>query len=165
MENRLKMLVRGALLLALAVAAQQLRFIIPLPGMATTLIIGTLVNAILVIASRHTGLFTAVVMCTALPVIAFLQGQLLLPLLIPVVFLGNLILVVLCNKWRNKPIMVVAAVAKTFVMYTGALLGFKLLAISPEIMQIVLIAMSWPQLLTAFLGILLARFLEKRLIL
>ena len=67
MENRVKMLVRGALLLSLAVIVQQLRLILPLPTLITTLLIGTVVNAALVLAARFTGLFTAVAMCLALP--------------------------------------------------------------------------------------------------
>ena len=163
MENRVRMLVRGALLLALAVVVQQLRLILPLPTLITTLLIGTVVNAALVLAARFTGLFTAVAMCLALPIIAFLQGQLPLVFLIPIVFIGNFILVILCNKWWVKPILLIAPIAKTSAMYLGAVVLFKIFAVNTPMAKFILIAMSWPQLLTAFFGILLARFLEKRL--
>jgi hypothetical protein len=163
MENKVRMLVRGALLLALAVVVQQLRLILPLPTIITTLLIGTVVNAALVLAARFTGLFTAVAMCLALPIIAFLQGQLPLVFLIPIVFVGNFVLVVLCNKWWCKSVLVIAPIAKTSAMYLGAVVLFKFFAVNTSMAKFILIAMSWPQLLTAFLGILLAKFLEKRL--
>jgi hypothetical protein len=157
------MLARGALLLALAIVVQQLRLILPLPTLITTLLIGTIVNATLALAARFAGLFTAVVMCLALPIIAFLQGHLPLVFLIPIVFIGNFILVVLCNKFWRKPIFIIAPIAKASVMYLGAVLLFKSFAINAPLAKVILVTMSWPQLVTAFLGILLARFLEKRL--
>jgi len=163
MENRVRMLVRGALLLALAVVVQQLRLILPLPTLMTTLLIGTVVNATLVLAARFAGLFTAVAMCLALPIIAFMQGHLPLVFLIPIVFIGNFILVILCNKWWRKPVFLIAPIAKASVMYLGAVFLFKIFAINAPMAKIILVVMSWPQLVTAFLGILLARFLEKRL--
>ena len=82
-------LVRAALLLAIAVVIQQIRLLVPLPVLVSTLIIGTVVNACLALAARFTTLTLAMEMTILLPVIAFLQGHLLLAILIPVVFLGN----------------------------------------------------------------------------
>ncbi len=164
MQNKQQMLVRGALLLALAVAAQQLRLVIPLPPLVTSLLIGTIVNAALVLAARYTGLFTAIVMCMALPIIAFLQGHLLLFFLIPVVFIGNLILVVLCNKWWGRTVFVAAPIAKAAAMYISVLLLCKSLELNPSITKVLLLAMGWPQVITAFLGILLAKSLGEKYI-
>ena len=163
MENKQKMLVRGALLLALAVVAQQLRLILPLPTIMTTLLIGTIVNAALVLAARYTGLFTAVVMCLALPVIAFLQGQLLLLFLIPIVFLGNFILVVLCNKLRSSKVLVIAPVAKAGAMYISVFFLCQSIELNSALAKILLLGMGWPQLVTAFLGILLANSLGEKI--
>ena len=163
MENKQKMLVRGALLLALAVVAQQLRLVLPLPTFVTSLVIGTIVNATLVLAARYTGLFTAIVMCAALPVIAFLQGHLPLVLLIPIVFIGNFVLVVFCNKFWRMPVFIIAPIAKASVMYLSALLLFKSLAINTALAKVLLVAMGWPQFVTAILGILLAKSLGQKI--
>ncbi|MDD4321334.1 MAG: hypothetical protein PHH31_07335 [Acidaminococcaceae bacterium] len=163
MENKQRMLVRGALLLALAVVAQQLRLVLPLPTLVTSLVIGTIVNATLVLAVRYTGLSTAVVMCAALPVIAFLQGHLPLVLLIPIVFIGNFVLVVFCNKFWRKHIFIIAPIAKASVMYLSALLLFRSLAINTALAKVFLIAMGWPQFVTAVLGILLAKYLMQKI--
>lgn len=163
MENKQRMLVRGALLLALAVVAQQLRLVLPLPTLVTSLVIGTIVNATLVLAVRYTGLSTAVVMCAALPVIAFLQGHLPLVLLIPIVFIGNFVLVVFCNEFWCKHIFIIAPIAKASVMYLSALLLFRSLAINTALAKVFLIAMGWPQFVTAVLGILLAKFLMQKI--
>lgn len=160
MRNR--MLVRGALLLAIALMAQQLRLVLPLPPLVLTLVIGTLVNCALVLAAKYTSLPVAVTMCLALPVIAFLQGHLPVPLLIPVVFLGNGVFVLLCHRLWNKAIRVVAPVVKAFIMYVSAL--FMLAEFLPDktLAKVLLFGMGWPQLVTALLGILLAEVLEKR---
>ena len=148
MQISQQQVVRGALLLAIALIAQQLRLILPFPVLITTLIIGTLVNAALVLAIRHTGIFVATTMCFALPIIAFLQGHLPLPLLIPVVFLGNLVFILICYKWWSMPIFIIAPVVKTFVMYASSLLILMSFGINNTIVQGVLIGMGWPQLVT-----------------
>src|SRR5574344_1600828 len=83
-EKQIK-LVRAALLLAIALLSQQLRFILPLPKILDTLVIGTLVNASLVLTAHYTDLFLAAITTIALPIVAFLQGHLPIPMLIPVV--------------------------------------------------------------------------------
>lgn len=163
MENKQKMLVRGALLLAIAVVAQQLRLILPLPTLVTSLVIGTIVNAALVLATRYTSLFTSVMMCAALPIIAFLQGHLPIVLLLPIVFMGNFVLVVLCNKFWRTSISIIAPLAKTLVMYLSTLFIFKIWAINVTLAKVLLLAMGWPQFVTAILGILLAKSLSRKI--
>ena len=52
MSHSLRLLVRGALLLAIGALSQQLRLVLPLPVPVMTLLIGPLVNAVLVLAGR-----------------------------------------------------------------------------------------------------------------
>ena len=163
METKEKMLVRGAMLLAIGLLAQQLRLILPLPRFVTTLIIGTLVNAALVIAARHAGLFVSTVIAILLPLVAFFQGQLLLAFLIPVVAFGNIVLVVLCNRWWSTPIFAIAPIAKTFTLYALATLVLMTFDFPENIMRGVLVGMGWPQLITAVLGVILAIIVDKRL--
>jgi len=160
MQNR--MLIRGALLLAIALMAQQLRLVIPLPPLAMTLVIGTMVNCSLVLAAKYAPLSIGVAMCLALPVVAFLQGHLPLPFLIPVVFLGNAVFVGLCHHWWNKAMRVIAPIVKAFTMYVTALFMLAEFLPSTVAAQAILFGMGWPQLITAFLGIILAEQLEKR---
>ena len=52
-------LVRGALLVALALALQSLRLVLPMPQLLSTFIIGTLVHMMLVLTLQLSGLKTA----------------------------------------------------------------------------------------------------------
>ena len=61
---------------------------LPLPVPVMTLLIGTLVNATLVLAGRYTTRVLAWTICVALAVIAFFQGHILGPV-VPVIALGN----------------------------------------------------------------------------
>ena len=105
-----KTLVRGAMLIALTVVLQSLRLFIPLPPMASMFFIGTLVNMMLAVTVRLAGLKPALLAVVLLPFFAYLQGQLPIPLLIPVVTGGNAVLCLsaighgtagLC--WRRLP--------------------------------------------------------------
>ncbi len=161
-EKQIK-LVRAALLLAVALLAQQLRLVLPLPRILDTLLIGTLVNASLVLTAHYTDLFLAAITTAALPVVAFLQGHLPILLLIPVVFTGNFVFVVLCTLIRNKSVILIAPLAKTLAIYGGALLMLNLLGLPPAKIKMVVLTLSWPQLITGILGLILAKFLEKPL--
>ena len=77
-------LVRGALLVALALALQSLRLVLPMPQLLSTFIIGTLVHMMLVLTLQLGGLKTALLLAFLLPLTAYVQGQVLLPFLIPV---------------------------------------------------------------------------------
>ena len=74
MSHSLPLLVRGGLLLAIGVLSQQLRLVLPLPVPVMTLLIGTLVNATLVLAGRFTTRVLAWTICWALAIIAFSRG-------------------------------------------------------------------------------------------
>lgn len=159
-------LVRGALLVALALALQSLRLVLPMPQPLSTFIIGTLVHMMLVLTLQLSGLKTALLLAFLLPLTAYVQGQVLLPFLIPVIWLGNFIFVLLVRqfKGRHKLALCVPPVAKAIVMLLAAwiVLGFLALP-NPALRRTVMFAMSVPQLLTAFAGILLAKQIKKRL--
>ena len=111
-------LVRGALLVALALALQSLRLVLPMPQLLSTFIIGTLVHMMLVLTLQLGGLKTALLLAFLLPLTAYVQGQVLLPFLIPVIWLGNFIFVLLVRqfKGRHKLALCVPPVAKACVM-------------------------------------------------
>lgn len=125
-----KTLVRGAMLIALTVVLQSLRLFIPLPPIASMFFIGTLVNMMLAITVRLAGLKPALLAVVLLPFFAYLQGQLPIPLLIPVVTGGNAVFVLICH-WAWHRGLMLAPLAKTICMFTSSLVLLKVLAL-PE---------------------------------
>ena len=164
MHNR--QLVRGALLIAVALALQGLRLIVPLPLPVSTFLIGTLVHMMLALTLVLNGRSTALLLGALLPVTAYLQGQLAVPLLLPVVWLGNTVFV-LClsllleHKWLR---LWLPPLVKTLLMLAGTWLVLELLALEqPPVRRMLLFAMSVPQLVTGIAGIAFARVLLRRL--
>ena len=159
-------LVHGALLVALALALQSLRLVLPMPQLLSTFIIGTLVHMMLVLTLQLNGLKTALLLAFLLPLTAYVQGQVLLPFLIPVIWLGNFIFVLLVRQFKGscKLSLCVPPLAKAIVMLLAARVVVSFLALpNPALCKTVMFAMSVPQLLTAVAGILLAEQVKKRL--
>lgn len=159
-------LVRGALLVALALALQSLRLVLPMPQLLSTFIIGTLVHMMLVLTLQLSGLKTALLLAFLLPLTAYVQGQVLLPFLIPVIWLGNFIFVLLVRQFKDsrKLSLSIPPLAKACVMLLAAWAALSFLALpNPALRNTVMFAMSVPQLLTAVAGILLAEQVKKRL--
>lgn len=159
-------LVRGALLVALALALQSLRLVLPMPQLLSTFIIGTLVHMMLVLTLQLSGLKTALLLAFLLPLTAYVQGQVLLPFLIPVIWLGNFIFVLLVRQFKDsrKLSLSIPPLAKACVMLLAAWAALSFLALpNPALRKTVMFAMSVLQLLTAVAGILLAEQVKKRL--
>lgn len=159
-------LLRGALLVALALALQSLRLVLPMPQLLSTFIIGTLVHMMLVLTLQLSGLKTALLLAFLLPLTAYVQGQVLLPFLIPVIWLGNFIFVLLVRQFKDsrKLSLSIPPLAKACVMLLAAWAALSFLALpNPALRKTVMFAMSVPQLLTAVAGILLAEQVKKRL--
>ena len=159
-------LMRGALLVALALALQSLRLVLPMPQLLSTFIIGTLVHMMLVLTLQLSGLKTALLLAFLLPLTAYVQGQVLLPFLIPVIWLGNFIFVLLVRQFKDsrKLSLSIPPLAKACVMLLAAWAALSFLALpNPALRKTVMFAMSVPQLLTAVAGILLAEQVKKRL--
>lgn len=159
-------LVRGALLVALALALQSLRLVLPMPQLLSTFIIGALVHMMLVLTLQLSGLKTALLLAFLLPLTAYVQGQVLLPFLIPVIWLGNFIFVLLVRQFKDsrKLSLSIPPLAKACVMLLAAWAALSFLALpNPALRKTVMFAMSVPQLLTAVAGILLAEQVKKRL--
>ena len=160
----LKILARGSVLLTMAIVAQEIRLFLPLPPLLSIIVIGTMLNAIMVIAVRYANLTAAVIISAVLPLFAFMQGHVIIPLMIPVIFLGNFVLVLVCSKFWGKGIIIIAPVLKTFTLYSLSRILLGMLGLQNKVVDAILLSMGWPQLITAILGIILAMQLEKRLI-
>ncbi len=156
-----KTLVRGAMLIAIAVILQSLRLLIPLPPMISMFFIGSLVNMMLAVTVRLAGLKPALLAVFILPVFAYLQGQLPIPLLIPVVIGGNAVFVLICHwTWRHG--LFLAPLAKTICMFTSSLVLLKVLALPDKLVFAIGFMMGWPQMVTGIIGIVLARIIVRR---
>ena len=138
-----------ALFLALAVLLQGLRLFLPMiPGPVQMFFIGSLLNAVMAAAVWETRTRWALVIGAALPVGAFLQGQLpLLPLAVS------------CLPGRA---VFAAPALKAALLYAGTQLVLRLLAVPAPLTAVLGFMMSWPQLVTGVLGLLLARLLARR---
>lgn len=160
----LRTLARGSVLLTMAIVAQEIRLFLPLPPLLSIIVIGTMLNAIMVIAVRYASLTSAIIISAVLPLFAFMQGHVIIPLMIPVIFLGNFVLVLVCDKFWGKGIIIIAPVLKTVSLYMLSRALFSMLGLQNKVVDAILLGMGWPQLITAILGIILAMQLEKRLI-
>ncbi len=160
----LRTLARGSVLLTMAIVAQEVRLFLPLPPLLSIIVIGTMLNAIMVIAVRYASLTSAIIISAILPLFAFMQGHVIIPLMIPVIFLGNFVLVLVCDKFWGKGIIIIAPVLKTVSLYMLSRALFSMLGLQNKVVDAILLGMGWPQLITAILGIILAMQLEKRLI-
>lgn len=157
-------MVRGALLIALALALQSIRLILPLPPMAGAFIIGCFVHTMLIVSQRAAGLWVALLLCLLLPCTAYMQGQLVLVLLIPIVALGNIIYVLLAKRFsQGWQAYAVPPVAKACFM-SGAF-GFCAMSLlhldMPAVIMPVLFSMSVPQLVTGVVGVYVAGLLVR----
>lgn len=162
-NNQKKLMVRGALLLAMAICFQGIRLLIPLPPMVGMFVIGSLVNMTLIVGVKYAGTMPALLMSCLLPIIAFFQGQLAVPIVVPVVALGNIMLVLCCQQfWHNK-LLWLTPLLKTAVLYVGTFLVLKCFVIPAPVATMIVFVMSWPQVITATIGLILARQLMKKL--
>ncbi len=147
-------IIRGGLLIAVAVVLQSLRLFLPLPLPVSTFFIGTLVHMLLLLSLWLTGLRSALCMGIILPCTAYLQGQLALPFLLPVVMLGNTLFLLLASRfsggWRGLCLPPLGKALFMVAMAYGCLqfLGLE----NTKIASAVIYAMSLPQLITAVLG-------------
>lgn len=152
-----KQLTRAAILLTLALIFQSLRVLLPLPHFLSAFIIGSLVNAVLAFAAWRSVLSYALSFSAILPIVAYLQGQLPIPILIPVVILGNWLYILLIYKYQSGKGIYLAPFAKAVAMYTTAVLAMQFFDLPLGLQKTMGFMMGIAQLVTGFVGIFLAR--------
>lgn len=160
-----KIITRAALLLALTLVFQSLRFIIPVTPFASTFIIGSLVNACLLIAVELTGLLPAIIIAAAAPATAYFQQLLPLPVFIVPVAAGNILLACTYHLLLKKRWIAVisAASLKALILYFSFVYLLQFVSLPPKVVSALLFIMSWPQFITALAGGLLAASIGRRL--
>lgn len=93
-SQNIRKMVAAALLVALTIVFQQLRFVLG-DSIVTTYIVGSLVNLCLIVAAVAVGLWAGAAVAVISPLIAFAQGHLALVQMVPWVMAGNAVLAVL----------------------------------------------------------------------
>lgn len=163
MENYKKLLwvAQAALLLALLVVVQLITKIIPASvPIVSQLITGSLVNLILVVGAGAVGFSATAVAAVLSPVLAFAFGQMSIPPMVPVVALGNLVIVAITWAFFKKDGrgmqtlgIIVGAVAKcAFLWAAAALIVIPLFFKASKLAAKITLLFSWPQLVTALIG-------------
>lgn len=156
-----------AMLLAIALLAQSLRLIIPIPPQVSLFVIGSLVSTCIIVATWRFGFKSGLAIAWVTPVVAYLQG-IMLPILpaILVVGLGSSLYACWARFWQGKSmvLMVLCAVLSRLVVLYG---GFSWLLSTINIpgpkASLLLFSMGWPQLVTGTAGIVLAAILMRRM--
>ena len=161
-SSSLKTLCRTAIFLALLIAVQ---FVTRSMGQYVT---GSLVNLILIASGLMCGLWGGLAVAVLSPICAFFIPA--FPQVVPAVALGNAVLVllwVLIAGAKNAPIarqaiaLVVAAVAKFLTLYLVIVkwLVPMVLTLNEKQMAVLSASFSFPQLITAVIGGVLAMLL------
>ena len=161
-----KMLTRAALLLALTLVFQSMRFVIPVTPFASTFVIGSLVNSCLLLAVETSGLLSAVSISIVAPIVAYVQGLLPIPVLVLPIACANILLVTVYAvlKARRWTALICAATVKTCFLYLGLLLLLDFVDLPQKLTANLLFVMSWPQFVTAVIGGILATMVINRLL-
>ena len=174
MKKTIRWITETAVLLALLICLQWLGSMIP-NQLVKQLITGTLVNCVLAVAALYAGYGSGITIALISPVFAFLLG--IAPQIITVlpIMAGNVCYVVLLRLiagrtgrpfWKQPVALAVAATVKFAVLYVlvvkiicgvaaGNLLGQKLgdkVLLAEPMLQMLPIMFSWPQLVTAVSG-------------
>jgi hypothetical protein len=166
-QQKMKNLTRTGLLLALTLVFQSLRFLIPLPPRMSTFLIGSLVNAALLIALLALGMRSALLIACVTPVVAWLQQLLPLPVFILPVAVGNSLYIWLFSRlrragpeWLAVGSAALGKAAFFFLAFRGLL---SVLELPPALSTAILFVMGWPQLVTGLVGGFIAIYAWRRL--
>ena len=166
-DQKLRTLSRTAMLLALTLVFQSLRFVIPLPPWMSTFLIGSLVNASLLLSLRLLGIGPAVFIACITPIVAWLQQLLPLPIFILPVAVGNSLYIWLFARLRRAGsewiAIASAAVGKAAFFFLAFSWLLTLVALPPLLGAGLLFVMGWPQLVTGILGGLLSLWIGRRI--
>jgi len=173
-NNYVRYISYTGLFLALTVVFQMLRVIFPmlsavpiLNSNLSSLIIGSLVNLTLLMAVWTVGFWSGAVISVLATLISFAQGHLPIPHMIVAVSAGNLVLSYLAYALRNNKIIAVitAAVLKPavlFLLVTYIVVPVFTPGKDSTMGAALSVAFSWPQIVTAAVGGILALTLYNR---
>jgi hypothetical protein len=165
--KRIMWVVKAALLLALVVVAQTLSKVIPTAALPliSQLVTGSLVNLVLIVGAGSVGFSGTAVAAVLSPVLAYSMGQMIFPQMIPVIAVGNLIIVAVTwaffHMHKKLPFeiagIIIGAAAKcAFLWIATAALMVPIFYSGSKVASKLSLMFSWPQGLTALIGGILA---------
>ncbi|HEX2945419.1 MAG TPA: ECF transporter S component [Clostridia bacterium] len=164
MKNNTRFLTRTALLLAVAIAFQIFGRFIPY----NNFIVGPIVNAVLIIATYTAGIWSGTAIAVIAPLVsAFTNKAAIAPLIIafsPFIIVGNFIIVLafyLLRKKSKAAGVAVGAVSKFAFLYAAISIFTYLVKMKPQVAITLTGLFSWPQLLTAVIGGIIALVIIK----
>lgn len=159
-----KVWIKLAMFLAVAFVFQSIRLIMPMiPGPVNMFLIGSLLNTVMVLSILCTGSPWAAVIGILLPLGAFMQGQLPVVLMIPVVALGNAVYILLAGKFKQSKLVYISPLVKAVLLYGGTWLVVNTIGLPAPVRGMILFMMSWPQIVTGAIGLFLANKVYKYL--
>lgn len=159
-----KVWIKLAMFLAVAFVFQSIRLIMPMiPGPVNMFLIGSLLNTVMVLSIWCTGSPWAAVIGILLPLGAFMQGQLPVVLMIPVVALGNAVYILLAGKFKQSKLVYISPLIKAVLLYGGTWLVVNTIGLPTPVSDMILFMMSWPQIVTGAIGLFLANKVYKYL--
>jgi hypothetical protein len=155
MKSKTKFITRTALLLAVSIAFQIFGKFIPY----NNFIVGPVVNAVLIIATASAGFWSGAAISVIAPLVsAFTNKAPIAPLIIafsPFIIIGNLIIVECFYLLRKKSRITgiaLGAVLKFGFLYASVSIFTSLVEMKPQVAATLINLFSWPQLLTAVIG-------------
>ena len=146
-----------ALMLALTIVFQMLRVILGLPNtIFSQLLVGTLVNLCLLVATAGAGILSGIIISLAAPVVAFLQNSVPAFWVVPFIAIGNMAIVIIYGMFYEKSKILgftLGAVLKTAILWVGiSIVGISVFGLPAAAVPVVQLNFTWPQLITAIAG-------------
>lgn len=153
---RTRIVARTAILLALTVVFQTAgRYLTPFMGANSNFIVGPLVNACLIIATASVGLSGAAAIAVLSPFGAIMTGAAVPLPFAPLIAVGNFLIVlgfyILMEKNRIGGLLL-GAFMKFIFLYAAIIAFMRFVKVPAKQAALLLFSFSWPQLVTALLG-------------
>lgn len=159
-------LTRAALLLAIMLIFQSIRLFVPVPPFVSLFIIGSAVNACLLLTVEQAEWKLALVLAVIAPVVAYLQQVLPLPVFILPVAAANGAYVLgyrLSHSFFGYwPAVIIAAAAKAGAMYAMVAWVMAWIELPAKLAAALSMMLGWPQLITGLGGGIVCFLVLKR---
>lgn len=154
LEDRTRIIARTAILLALTAAIQITgRYFTTFLGPVNMFVVGTLVNACLLISVEYAGIKGASVVAFIAPFTAVLTGAPVPIPFLPFIGVANFILVLVFHLLRRTIAgIAVGAILKFSFLFASIAVFLKMTSLPAKLVGALYFSFSWPQIVTALLG-------------
>lgn len=156
MNKNIRFITRTAILLAIAILFQ---FLGKFMGPQNNFIVGPIVNAVLLISTEIVGVFSGLAISIIAPLVSAITNKsAMAPVVLafsPFIIMGNAVLV-LCyyflRKWNKIVAVVIGAFAKFAFLFASITIFSNLMKANLKIPPVFIASFTWPQLVTALIG-------------